>query len=329
LIIILPLFFILYSFGIVSDFLFNILNFIGILIGIWMVVIIIKAKLPYTRLMALGFIANLIGTLLSVFMLILLSQGVKHLLVYDYPFVFVKIGVLIEIFFFNIAIFKKWHDQEKQLLVEQIEKQLAIEKVRNQISSSLHDDIGSTLSGIAMYSHLTGRQLQSGDYYKAIASVHVIQKSANEIVDKLSDLVWAINPKQDSFAMMLEKIKEYGQEMCHAKKIRFKSSYQNLVLIKELSMDVRRHVYLFAKEAINNAVKYSAAMEINFEATVINAVLTIAVTDNGKGFDADKVLKGNGLDGMEKRAEEMGAAYVLKSKIGEGTSLSMQLKIPQ
>lgn len=157
------IFFSLFAFGITSNLLFNILSFLGIIIGVWLMTIIIKERLPYSKLMVLGFASNLVGTLLSVFMLILLSQGVRHLLVYDYPFVFVKLGVLLEIFFFNIAIFKKWNYQEKQLALLQVENQLAIEKVRNKISSQLHDDIGSTLSGVSMYSHLANDLLEKGE----------------------------------------------------------------------------------------------------------------------------------------------------------------------
>lgn len=325
LIVILLLFFILYALGIVSDFLFNMLNFVGILIGIWMVVIIIKAKLPYTKLMAFGFIANLIGTLLTVFMLILLSQGVKHLLVHDYPFVFVKLGVLIEIFFFNIAIFKKWHHQEKQLALQQVEKQLAIEKVRNQISSQLHDDIGSTLSGVSMYSHLANSLLEKGEQGDAKKSLRIIQNSTDEMVEKLGDLVWSTNSKQDSLQLVFERLEQYGFDMCQAKNIQFKTS----ITIQDFNCPAenRYQLYLFCKEAINNTVKYSEASLLELVVKESNSLLEITISDNGKGFNAENIKRGNGLDNMQKRADELAAEYVIQSKPGAGCLITLKVKI--
>jgi signal transduction histidine kinase len=325
----LVIFFVLFAFGIVSNFLFNILNSVGIIIGVWMVIIIIKAKLPYTKQMAIGFIANLTGTLFTVAMLILLSQGVRHLLVYDYPFVFVKLGVLIEIFFFNIAIFKKWHFQEKELAVQQLEKKLALEKVRNEISCLLHDDIGSTLSGVSMYSHLANNSLDKNEKENTRKSLLIIQQSTNEMVDKLGDLVWSVNPKHDSLSLLFDRLEQFATQMCAVKNIKFSFAVPSNLKDINIPQEHRHHLYLMMKEAINNAVKYSEATKVNFEASVANALLTIAIADNGKGFDANKVLKGNGLDGMQKRAEEMGAEYALQSKIGEGTSICMGLTIPQ
>lgn len=327
LILALIIFFTLFAFGITSDLLFNILNFIGIIIGVWLMIIIIKEKLPYTKPMVLGFASNLIGTLLTVFMLILLSQGVKHLLVSDYPFVFVKLGVLLEILFFNIAIFKKWNYQEKQLVLQQAEKKLAIEKVRNQISSQLHDDIGSTLSGVSMYSHLANSLLEKGDHGEAKKSLHIIQKSTNEMVEKLGDLVWSVNPKQDSLQLLFERLEQYGLDMCRAKHIDFKTSI--LISHFNLPAENRYQLYLFCKEAINNAVKYSDANLLELTVKENNQLLEITIGDNGKGFDFESVKRGNGLDNMQKRASELGADFNIHSKPGEGSLISLKVKITQ
>jgi signal transduction histidine kinase len=325
LILALIIFFTLFAFGITSDLVFNILNFIGIVIGIWLMLIIIKEKLPYTKPMVLGFASNLIGTLLTVFMLMLLSQGIKHLLVSDYPFVFVKLGVLFEIFFFNIAVFKKWNYQEKQLALQQAEKQLAIQKVRNQISSQLHDDIGSTLSGVSMYSHLANTLLENGEQDDAKKSLRIIQKSTNEMVEKLGDLVWSTNPKQDSLQLVFERLEQYGFDMCKAKNILFKTTI--LINNTNLSAENRYQLYLFCKETINNAVKYSGASLLELTVKESNLFLEITISDNGKGFDFESVKRGNGLDNMQKRANELGADFTLQSKTGGGCLISLKVKI--
>jgi signal transduction histidine kinase len=327
LILVLITFFTLFAFGITLNLLFNILNFLGIVIGAWLMLIIIKEKLPYTKPMVLGFALSLIGTLLSVFMLILLSQGVKHLLVSDYPFVFVKLGILLEIFFFNIAIFKKWTSQEKQLALQQVEKQLAIEKVRNQISSRLHDDIGSTLSGVSMYSHLANNLLEKGNQDEAKKSLRIIQSSTNEMVEKLGDLVWSVNPKQDSLQLVFERLEQYGFDMCHAKNIRFNATI--LLSNGNLPAESRYQLYLFCKEAINNAVKYSQASLLELNVKDNRNLLEITISDNGKGFDAETVKKGNGLNNIQKRADELGGVFNIQSKSGAGCLISLKVKITQ
>jgi signal transduction histidine kinase len=322
------IFFIMLAFGITSNLLFNILNFIGLLIGIWLLYIIIKAKLPYTRIMAMGFAANLLGTMLSVCMLILLSQGVKHLLVYDYPFVFVKLGVLTEIFFFNIAIFKKWHSQEKLLALQGLENELAIEKLRNRISGQLHDDIGSTLSGVSIYSQMANDLLDKGKHEDAKKSLGVIQNSADEMVEKLGDLIWSVNPKQDSLEMLFERLEQYAIQMCSAKNIRFNITVPQNFKHINLPAEYRYNIYLFCKEAINNAAKYSLAGLLEMTVKQYDNLLKIAVYDNGKGFDAAAVKRGNGLNNMQKRAEEMGAAFNLQSTVDKSTVITLTVKSP-
>ena len=322
------LFLILFAFGIVSNFLFNILNFVGIVIGIWMVIIIIKAKFPYTKLMAIGFIANLSGTLLSVFMLILLSQGVEHLLVHDYPFVFVKLGVLTEIFFFNIAIFKKWHFQEKELAVQKLEKKLAIEKVRNDISSLLHDDIGSSLSGVSMYSHIANDSLEKNEKESTRKSLLIIQKSADELVDKLGDLVWSVNANKDSLESLFDRIQQFAMEMCAAKNIVFAFNITPDIKEVNIPQEQRHHLCLVMKEAVNNAVKYSEANMLIINIMFQNNLLELSVIDDGKGFEPNSIKRGNGLNNMKKRTEEIGAIFILQTEIGKGTVISLCVKYP-
>jgi len=143
-------------------------------------------------------LCTIAGTCITVFMIVLRNNGVHHLFTDGYPLFFIRLGILGDMIFYLAAILKKWHFQEKQLTVEKLESQLAVEKMRNKISSELHDDFGSTLSGINMYTYLASDLLQSGKYEQVKQSVDIIQKSADEMSHYLSDLVWAISPEQDS-----------------------------------------------------------------------------------------------------------------------------------
>lgn len=322
-------FFMLRYLGKETQVVFYIVNLLAAGVSIFIIRAVFRQGFPNTGWVAWGMFFNILGTALTILMIVLERYGVRNLVTLGYPLLFMRIGILADMFFYQVALLKKWHYQEKQLAVEKLYSQLEVEKLRNKISGELHDDIGSTLSGIAMYSHMTTGQLQRGDYNKAKESINVIQRSANEIVDKLSDMVWAIDPDKDSLNTMLERIKKYGDQLCRAKDMSFDCSFENIQLIKEPGMDVRQHLYLFAKEAINNAVKYSGGTAVNFEACVIKDTFKISIQDNGKGFDIADISKGNGLDNMQKRADAIQAAYTLASASCSGTRIELVLKITQ
>ena len=88
-------------------------------------------------------------------------------------------------------------------------------------------------------------------------------------------------------------------------------------------------LYLFCKEAINNAVKYSQCGLLALTVKESNSMLEITISDDGKGFDAETIKRGNGLNNMYKRADELGADFNIQSKMGQGCLVSLKLKITQ
>ena len=228
-------------------------------------------------------------------------------------------------FFYLVALLKKWHTQEKELAVQQITKELEVANIRNRISSQLHDDIGSTLSGISMYSYMASTQLQQGNHTNVQATLQTIQQSASEVVNKMGDVVWSVKTGQDSLQLLFERLGQYGFDMCKAKNIDFKTS----ILISHFNIPAenRYQLYLFCKEAINNAVKYSDAGLLELTAKEEGNLLEVNIADNGKGFDSETVKRGNGLNNMLQRANELGADFKLLSKRGGGCLISLKVKI--
>jgi signal transduction histidine kinase len=217
--------------------------------------------------------------------------------------------------------FYRYHRSKK------LQSQKAVLKERLRISSELHDEVGATLSGIAMYSHLTKEQQKNGQTGEIEKSLNVIQQSSSQMVDKLNDIVWLINPEQDSLEKLTERLEEYAIEMAAIKSINVKISVPEKISNINLPVESRRNIYLFCKEAINNAVKYSIATLLELTVKEVNGKLEFTITDNGKGFDLTSVKRGNGLLNMQKRADEIGAILKVYSNKNEGTSVILQYKI--
>jgi signal transduction histidine kinase len=198
---------------------------------------------------------------------------------------------------------------------------------RLRISRELHDEVGATLSGIAMYSHLTKEQIKNAQINEVEKSLNIMQQSSGEMVNKLNDIVWLINPDQDSLQKLIQRLEEYATDMAIIKNIQVKVTVPAHLHEHILPVESRRNIYLFCKEAINNAVKYSEGSLLELNIKEVGDKLEFSVSDNGKGFDAVMVRRGNGLENMQKRADEIGAKLLLQSKKDEGSLLSMQLKI--
>lgn len=286
-------------------------------------------KLPFFNLMLSGLTCTIAGTLLTVCMIILRNAGFHHLFTDGYPLFFIRLGLLGDMVFYLVAILQKWNFQEKQLAMLQMQKQLEISNLRNTISSQLHDDIGSELSGVSMYCHLANTQLNEGAYGKVNDSLQTIRHSANEVIGKLDDLVWSVKSEHIILKKLVEKLLQYGQDMCFARSVEFRTNLYNFPDDIEFSEKQNYHLYLCLKEAINNAVKYSEAtvIELSFEKSAIG--FRFSVSDNGKGMADEISHTGNGIKNMRQRAENIGALFALESSPGKGLSVKLDLRIPQ
>ncbi|HRH47215.1 MAG TPA: tetratricopeptide repeat protein [Panacibacter sp.] len=210
---------------------------------------------------------------------------------------------------------------------KQLQSQQALTNERLRISRELHDEVGATLSGIAMYSHLTKAQIKNANTAEVEKSLNIMQESAGEMVNKLNDIVWLVNPDQDSLQKLIQRLEDYARDMAAIKNIHVKVNTPENLHKHSLPMECRRNIYLFCKEAINNAVKYSNGTLLELNIKEAGNLLEFSLSDNGKGFDVVTVRRGNGLENMQKRADEIGAKLTLESNQDAGSLVSMQIKI--
>lgn len=242
--------------------------------------------------------------------------------------IFPQAGVILEICFFTAGLSYKSRASEKekirgqQELIEQLKAnellQSRLQQIRNKIAQDLHDDIGSTLSSISILSDLAIRERDS---VQTLATMNEINTHSILLMERMDDIVWSINPKNDTLENLMMRVKHFATTLFEARNIDYHIRIQPEINRIKIPMDYRQHIYLILKEAINNLVKYSGASRAGIDICFDDRQLYIEIRDNGKGFDALAQFPGNGIYGMKNRAKLMNAALGIESGSETGTFL--------
>jgi two-component system, NarL family, sensor histidine kinase UhpB len=201
-------------------------------------------------------------------------------------------------------------------------QQLKLQTLRNKIASDLHDDVGSTLSSISIFSQMAQEQSK-----ETIPLLESIGEHSRKMLDAMADIVWTINPENDQFEKIILRMRSFAYELLGAKQIEFRFVADKEASGLKLSMEARKNLYLIFKEATNNMVKYSEANKAMFSIKTEKDKLTLMIRDDGKGFDSTIESLGNGLKNMKKRAKDIGASIFIDSMPGNGTTIKLELAV--
>ena len=208
---------------------------------------------------------------------------------------------------------------------ERISKYLTEERLRTKIARDLHDEMGSTLTSINILSKVA----MANNHISNDVQLYLrkIKEHSGKMMESMSDIVWAINPANDSLEKVLIRMKEFAAEMLEQAGINYYFETDIASGELQLNLEQRKDLYLIFKEAINNAVKYSSATEMNFLLQCRDGLLLLRITDNGNGFDAGLSSAGNGIKNMSSRAAAMNASLHIESFQGTGTSVTLKKHI--
>ena len=205
---------------------------------------------------------------------------------------------------------------------DRVGRVVQLERIRTKIATDLHDDIGASLSQIAVVSEVLSRRGDPQDQLREPLSQ--IANDSRELVASMSDLVWSIDPRRDHLHDLIQRMRRFSSDMFTARNIHFRFGAPAGDL--HLTVDQRRHIFLIFKEGVNNIVRHSGCTEAEVGLTLESSLLVLRVRDNGRGIDSSRADCGNGLTGMRARAAALGGEVEICSAGDCGTDVT--LKVP-
>lgn len=218
------------------------------------------------------------------------------------------------------------------------EERLAeLERVRKRIATDLHDDIGASLTQITVLSEVARQSLsREGFQSEQLGQISAV---SNELVEAMSDIVWAINPKKDHLSDLVHRMRRFASDVFTSRGLRFTFDAPDAAHDTRLGASVRREVFLIFKESVNNVLKHANASVVAIEFRLEGGRLELSVSDDGRGFNSSGSVTlsgeyeptdgtgGNGLHSMRRRAAEMGGRFEVSSKSDAGTTVTLSLPV--
>jgi signal transduction histidine kinase len=204
-----------------------------------------------------------------------------------------------------------------------VRRLLEMERLRLRLASDLHDDVGSNISSIALISDMLRARVRHND----VSERHLqrIHAAAEDTVRALRDIIWLVDPKHDTLADLVRKMRRVRHTLLNGTACTFEVPAP--VTPHPLDMDTMRNVFLLYKEALNNIAKHAGAQHVSITVDEQDGRLTLQIQDDGHGFEEAAVKRGHGLANMRRRAQAIGGQIAIESKPGIGTRITFTAKM--
>ena len=209
---------------------------------------------------------------------------------------------------------------EKQKLL--IDRQTELANERNRIATDMHDDLGAGLSRIRYMSTGMKNEIKDEGLKKDFDKIIT---GSDELVDKMNEIIWALNRSDEKLADVLYYIRSQCGEMLDGAGITLQATLPESIPEKILNSEEKRNLFLVVKEAVHNIIKHAHATTVNI-VMQIDKNLCISIIDDGKGFNLDESrIKGNGLGNYQKRMNSLKGSVDIKS---DSTGTRVQFIMP-
>jgi signal transduction histidine kinase/ligand-binding sensor domain-containing protein len=208
--------------------------------------------------------------------------------------------------------------------IQRLENAAQVDAERARIAKDMHDDLGANLTQIGLLATLAARGGGEGRHLQKIADTAV------ETVTRLDEIVWAANPRHDTLDSLVTYISYYASDYLAATSVRFRQEIPPALPARKVSAETRHNLFLAVKEALNNMAKHAGAQQLRLIVAWDNPQLTLALADDGKGFDIERADPlGNGLGNIRRRVESAGGSVLFTSAPGRGTEVRIVISFPE
>jgi ligand-binding sensor domain-containing protein/signal transduction histidine kinase len=216
-----------------------------------------------------------------------------------------------------------------RLKLERLAHQQAMEKERMRIAQDMHDEVGSKLTKISYLSEIMA--MRGGA--TQVESLQSIASTSRDLLQALDEIVWAVNPRNDSLERLAAYLGHYATEYLQNTPLELEIDLPDGLPDHPLSAEMRHNLFLAFEEALGNALRHSGATKIQVAMKIARPSFTITIIDNGHGFDFEKMLTsatgrdGNGLVNMRQRLSDIGGNCQISSVPGKGTTVVLGIKL--
>jgi len=201
---------------------------------------------------------------------------------------------------------------------------IELERMRTRIATDLHDDIGASLSQIAVLSQYASRQAARGAPETGL-SLERITALAGSVVDAMSDVVWSINPSRDRMSDLVHRMHRFAVDLFSDGETVLRLDLPEDPGDERLDPEARRQVYLVFKEALRNAARHSGAQVVEASFVREGTGLVLAVRDDGDGIEGGTDSDGAGLTSMRQRAAAIGGTLEIRARERRGTEVLLRI----
>ena len=206
--------------------------------------------------------------------------------------------------------------------MERLERRQMVERERARIAKDIHDDLGASLTLIAVLGDLAQKE-RMGE------RIEKMSRTARTAVKSLDEIVWAVNPRNDTLAHLIDYTGQFAADYLRDAGIRCLLDVPDYTPVREVPSNVRHNVFLVVKEALQNIVKHAHATEVQLHVSLREERLRLVIEDNGCGFDQPpEDAWADGLRNMRQRLAEIGGECRIQSVVGRGTTITVELGAP-
>ncbi|HEX2786585.1 MAG TPA: two-component regulator propeller domain-containing protein [Ignavibacteria bacterium] len=210
--------------------------------------------------------------------------------------------------------------QKLKKKLRELKQQQVLEAERTRISKDMHDELGSSLTKITLLSEIAMKKIGN------LEEINKISDASREVVNSMDEIVWAVNPKNDSLENLAAYTLQYSQNFLSEAGLNCRFEYPDSIPSSMLSSDIRHNIFLVFKEALNNVVKHSEASEVNIKLILNKTFFEFLISDNGKGFNMEDCDRfSNGLSNMEKRIADINGEFKIRTQSDLGTLISIKI----